>query len=717
MTLTPAQLTALAAFQDFLKCPAEPVFLLRGYAGTGKTTLLKTLVQELGQRPANPHDKQGRRSLVQLLAPTGRAARVLATHTGYPATTVHKGIFAFNHLEPLQTEAGLAHKSFKFFYDLAPNTDPVGTVYVVDEASLLGDGFSESEFFRLGSGQLLTDLLHYVQPTPANGYKLLLVGDAAQLPPVTDAQSWALDATWLKQRLPAVAHLRDVELTEVVRQAAGSVILQNATDVRDAIRQGQFSSLRLKRHATDVRDVAPTRLLDDYRAEGGGPTDDQTIIITYSNKQAQRYNSQVREHFFPGQTSLAVGDRLLITQNNYLTPLQPLYNGDFALVQTVGKLVTRRVSIIVNATRVQVPLAWRRVQLAMLGMVNEAGQSLIVTRWVLDTFLHSPHRDLRPEETKALYVDAVMRWRDQSGKSEKHPDFKEFLQQDIYFHALRVKFGYAITCHKAQGGTWRTAFVDFSGFSGQSSALYFRWVYTAITRAAQRLYLLNEGGFEPWEKLKVFDPSTLATEQAVPLPPAVRAAQTEAFEELPELETQLAMASRPLPMRQLLRRVGGQLAPLAIIVTAVRAESYKETYELKRGVEAGEVTVDYGGDQLFRRARPSGSSSALTTEAVTCLNEPLSETALLTEPTFAADMPTGLSNFYERFTDLATPLGLSVLNIDMKPYTHTYTVQSEQGRAQLIIHYDGKGRLTNARLLKHSSAGIADQLHVLLNSL
>ena len=301
MTLTPAQLAALADFRDFLTHPEEPVFLLRGYAGTGKTTLLKTLVQELAQRPADPRDTQQRKPLVRLLAPTGRAARVLAEHTGREASTVHKAIFAFDKLQPLQTEADAAKKSFKYFFALATNADPVGTVYVVDEASMLGDTFSESEFFRLGSGRLLSDLLRYVQPTPANGYKLLLVGDAAQLPPVTDPQSWALDVDWLAQNLPGAARIRQTELTDVVRQAQDSTILENATTVRKALHGRDFSQLKLKRHPNDVRDVAPTALLDDYRAEGGGPADDQTVIITYSNKQAQRYNDQIRAHFFPGQ--------------------------------------------------------------------------------------------------------------------------------------------------------------------------------------------------------------------------------------------------------------------------------------------------------------------------------------------------------------------------------------------------------------------------------
>ena len=235
MTLTPAQATALSSFRDFLMRPEEPVFLLRGYAGTGKTYLLQALLAELEQRQLK----------AVLLAPTGRAARVMAQQTGRTeAATIHRGIYDFTQLRPLETEGADADKSFKFFFGLGHNLAPKGTVFVVDEASMVADAFSESEFFRLGSGHLLSDLLAYVKPTPANGYKLLLVGDRAQLPPVGDADSWALDSDWLTTELGG-APIREVELTDVVRQAAGSGILANATAVREALRKRQFAGLKL----------------------------------------------------------------------------------------------------------------------------------------------------------------------------------------------------------------------------------------------------------------------------------------------------------------------------------------------------------------------------------------------------------------------------------------------------------------------------------------
>lgn len=294
------QTQALTAFQDFLKHPEEPVFILRGYAGTGKTFLLKKLLADL-QQPA------------VLLAPTGRAARVMTRQSGRPATTIHRGIYDFSKLRRLEkqddnTGQNDAYKSFKYYFDLANNQEQFGTVFIVDEASMVGNKPSKGEFFQLGSGQLLSDLLRYVQPSASNGYKILFVGDRAQLPPVGDRESWALNEAWLSQHLDLGPVLPGGEMTEVKRQQAGSGILQNATAVRECIRTGNFASLRLMR-AADVQDVPLGQTLTTYLAAGGGPqAGSKTVIVTYSNNLARQYNEQIRAHFFPGQASIAAGD-------------------------------------------------------------------------------------------------------------------------------------------------------------------------------------------------------------------------------------------------------------------------------------------------------------------------------------------------------------------------------------------------------------------------
>lgn len=703
-SLTVNQQDALADFQRFLNSPNEPVFLLRGYAGTGKTFLLKTLLAEMS-RPA------------VLLAPTGRAAGVLRQQTKRNASTIHRGIYDFTRLKPLQDGKDDADKSFKFFFGLANNTAPVGTVFVVDEASMVGDSFSESEFFRLGTGHLLTDLLRYIKPDARNGYKLLLVGDRAQLPPVGDRDSWALDAASLSERLGGASGVpvREVELTDVVRQQAGSGILANATAVRDALRHRHFAGLRLTRTA-DVQDVAPGQFLDTYLAAGGSPERvDQAIIITYSNNLARQYNQQVRTYFFPGQPGLCPGDRIIITQNNYLDPDAPLYNGDFATVVTAGMPYTRQVRVHINKVPVYVALTWRPVRLRL---TQPDGTHHETDRLLLDSFLNSADNALRSEEVKALYVDAVRRCREAHKFDDRHSEFNNVLRQDEHFHAVRAKYGYAITCHKAQGGTWHTALVDFQGFSGQQHAHYFRWVYTALTRASHQLYLLNAPNFTPWDKMRVFDPrSKPPTPASLPLFSEVLREQTAQFDELAAVEARLSARQLPPAQLQQVRRVANVLADAGTEIDQITPIQNALRYDLRRGEQRGQVTVYYNKTVPFSSVQPSGAASEVTQSAVATLREPLPAAATAVPVVFELDAPPALAGFYEQFSEAATAAEVSILCVRHRLHAEQYQLQDESGRVNLILDYDKKGRITGVRVDQHDSPALLDKLHHILHNL
>jgi hypothetical protein len=710
MQPTKDQEKALTAFQDFLKCLEKPVFLLRGYAGTGKTFLLKKLLADLKQ-PAI------------LLAPTGRAARVMTRQSGRPATTIHRGIYDFSKLRRLEiqddnTGKDDAHKSFKYHFDLANNKEPFGTVFVVDEASMVGDKASEGEFFQLGSGQLLSDLLRYVQPSASNGYKILFVGDRAQLPPVGDRESWALDEEWLSRHMGLDPKLPGREMTEVKRQQADSGILQNATAVRECIRSGNFASLRLTR-AADVQDVPVGKVLTTYLSAGGGPqAGSKAIIVTYSNNLARQYNEQIRGHFFPGQASIAAGDWLIISQNNYLDPEEPVYNGEFATVLAVGEAfgVSRKVYILREKKQVEihVPLRWRRVRLRL---TRPDGSEYETERLLLDSFLDSIEGSLRSEETRALYIDAVIRWRDKTKHDHKHPEFSDFLKKDPQFQALRVKYGYAITCHKAQGGTWDTAFVDFQGFAGQRHAQYFRWVYTALTRAAQQLYLLNPPDFTPWQAMRIFDTSGKLPVPAVELFPEVKRAQTAAFDPLDELETRLGIAGRPPAQVQQFRRVAAQLREVGAEVAAVADQQYALRYTVHRGQEQGEVLAYYKNDVPLSRAIPFGSATPLTQAAADKLNAPLLPGAAVVPVAFDTDAPPALAGFYEQFAEAAAQQEITILCIQHKLHAERYLLQDVTGRAVLVLDYDKRGRITGTRLDQHDSPELVSRLHSILQNL
>jgi len=708
ITLTPNQLAALAAFRAFLAQPAEPVFLLRGYAGTGKTFLLQQLLADLTAQQRN----------AVLLAPTGRAARVMTQQSGRAASTIHRGIYDFNNLKRLEipTKAGKARdagKTFKYQFGLAVNKAVVGTVFVIDEASMVGDAFSEGEFFRLGSGQVLSDLLTYVQPTPQNGYKILFVGDRAQLPPVGDRDSWALDAPWLRERMVTPA-LPEVEMTEVMRQLSGSGILANATAVRECLRTGQFATLRLTRYP-DVQEVEPGQLLPTYLKAGGGPAaDDTAVIITYSNNLARQYNEQVRAHFFAGCPQVVAGDRLIVTQNNYLDPENAVYNGEFATVLQAGESFGETRQVYVNTELMEVPLRWRPVRLRI---VQPGGAVYETDRLVLDMFLDSPDNSLRSEQVRALYIDAIIRCRKQHNFDDKHPEFGDFLKKDARFNALRVKYGYAITCHKAQGGTWRTAFVDFAGHSGKAHAHYFRWVYTAITRASTQLYLLNEGGFTPWEQLRIFDPHTAPAVAAVPLWPEVQLAQTAAFDPLDKLEEQLGIGKYAPAQVQQFRRVAGQLQATGIEVTDVQPAQYALRYALRQGQEQAEVLAHYSNKSPLTKTLPQGNNVPLAQAAAALLNAPLPVGTAVMPASFGPGEPAAVASFYEQFAEAAAAQDIIILHIRHNKNVELYQLQDATGRAVLNLDYQNKGRITGARLIQHDSPELAAKLHTILQNL
>ena len=366
-------------------------------------------------------------------------------------------------------------------------------------------------------------------------------------------------------------------------------------------------------------------------------------------------------------------------------------------------------------TEVYVPLQWRRVRLRL---TRPNGSTYEAERLLLESFLNRIEGKLTSAEMRALYIDAVIRWRGKTGHDHKHPEFSAFLKKDPRFQALRVKYGYAITCHKAQGGTWNTAFVDFQGYSGQQHSDYFRWVYTAITRAAKQLYLLNPPDFTPWEKLRVFDPlTTPPAPGGVALWPEVLRAQTARFDPLDALEARLGIGQRPPAQIQQFRRVAGQLGEIGVTVAAVADQQHALRYTLHRGEERSELLAYYKNDVPLSKAQAIGKPSALTQDAVARLNEPLPPGIAVVPAMFADDAPPALAGFYEQFAEAAASQEIMILLVQHHKYVERYLLQDATGRAVLNLDYDGKGRITGARLTQHDSPELARRLHTILQNL
>lgn len=482
--LTSDQSEALIQISSFLDSSYN-CFLLKGFAGTGKTTLMQIISSYL--------NSIGRAS--KLFAPTGRAALILQQKTKKKACTIHRGIYNFKDL--LEKKEG---ESFKFYYGLHQNEDSADCVYLIDEASMISDKYSEDEFFMFGSGYLLKDLSEYVFSRNVNR-KIIFIGDNAQLPPVNMSFSPALNISHLKERYNL--SILEFELKQVVRQLQDSGILKTVTKLRESISQNVFNEFEIDFSKDDTHKCNPENLIETYTkvAKNGGVQNN--IIITHSNRQALEHNQKIRMlRYGENYTQVQKRDRLLITKNNYNGEIE-LFNGMFAEVIEVGN-INRKETVRFKkkgGKTEERELIFRDV---LVKVRNEEGKLCNLKTTLLDKFLTSEEGRLHPLDQQALYVDFKNRMTEK-GIRPKTTDYNHAIRNDLYFNALQAKYGYAITCHKSQGGEWKNAFVDFKVYMGIMNMGFFRWAYTAMTRAKENLYVIDAPHYNALSKYVIKD--------------------------------------------------------------------------------------------------------------------------------------------------------------------------------------------------------------------
>lgn len=423
------------------------IFLLNGYAGTGKTTIIAAFVaalKELGIKPI-------------LLAPTGRAAKVLTRYSNLAAYTIHKKIYREKTISDYQS---------KFSLDYNREHD---ALFIVDEASMLSTNSSDSVF---GSGNLLDDLVQYVRQ--GKRCRLMLVGDDAQLPPVGDDLSPALQPSEL---LP----YGDVEyatMDEVVRQSQDSGILFNATMLRCMLENNIYEIPHFNLTFKDFRQVQGGELLEELQDCYDSFGRDETIVITRSNKRANRYNEGIRRHNLSAEEEIESGDMLMIVKNNYHyteqdkdSPMSFVANGDVARLKRIRRFEEFYGFRFIDAT-LQFP---------------DYNDYEMQVKILLDT-LTSESPSLTREQSNQLFIEVEKDYADITSKSKRYKAIRE----NPHFNAMQIKFAYAVTCHKAQGGQWKAVFVDRCLFGDEPMTRdMLRWLYTAITRATERVYLVN----------------------------------------------------------------------------------------------------------------------------------------------------------------------------------------------------------------------------------
>lgn len=424
------------------------LLMVKGYAGTGKTSMVNTLVKTL------PSVRM--RSV--LLAPTGRAAKVLSGYTGDRAYTIHKKIY-FQQRTP---SGGMVFSPARNLHK--------NTVFVVDEASMIG----WENYGAPGGGNLLLDLFEYVY----NGQncRLMLIGDGAQLPPVGSAISPALDLKFLQSEFSLTAAM--CELTEVMRQRDDSGILDIATDIRACLVGGSMDQLPLKLPGkADVMQISGMELQDYLEDVFGKYGTEGSVIVSRSNKRCNQFNQEIRARVFFREELISTGDYIMSVKNNYHwlgddSKAGFIANGDVMEILRIGKEESR------------FGFNFIHVSVRMIDYPDEPPVEMVL--WTDSLYVDGP--SMSSKDWGTLYNGVAEDYNHLPTKAER----KKAVKQDDFYNAVQIKFAYAVTCHKAQGGQWPVVIVDQGYLTEEMiDEEYFRWLYTAVTRASEKLYLLN----------------------------------------------------------------------------------------------------------------------------------------------------------------------------------------------------------------------------------
>ncbi|MBK7740618.1 MAG: AAA family ATPase [Saprospiraceae bacterium] len=691
ITLTSDQRNALEKLSAFLESE-DRVFILQGYAGSGKTTLLKGFVEYL----------QSLEKKFQLMAPTGRAAKVINQKTDLESTTIHKGIYSFEELQEIEKGEDENNVSFLYQYKIRNNPEVHVSVLIVDEASMVSDRLSQGEFFRFGSGHLLRDLIDYGRiEDSTTSSKIIFIGDPAQLPPVGMNFSPALDTKYLSETYKV--SVSQVEMKEVKRQDANNGILISATKIRQCLTSGYFNDFDLRENKKDIFNPKYHEYLETYKAQ-----QDQKIIICYKNKTALDLNLNIRCERFGSNLPIQSTDTVIIGVNNYRLGIM---NGEFAVVSEASPTVeSREVTFYNKGGKTEIiRLTWRSVSLIL---PDENNQPKTVNGYILENYLYGDNY-LKPEEQRALYVD----FKNRHPKLKKGTEeFKEAIYNDKFFNCIQLKFGYAVTCHKAQGGEWANAFVfwdrgtqaNFNFYeskhnrTGKTNSEFYRWAYTAVTRASKKLFCINPPYFSSFSGMNFIDVNVQQafnelTGQSNPT------TEINITEVLPELE-KFGLVDAPLTIQDHFIHRWYILKKHYIDIEAWQKVGYEVRYIFKRDAQTAAFKHWVNGQNVFKnnfQKLPAQTNSDELFETITKILECVTPIVInrnniegiLTQIEFDVAIEEEkpfLKNLFD-FISKGLTKGEIISNIQHLEYRERYTIVNN-GRSCIIdFEYDKAG--------------------------
>lgn len=663
-SLSDDQNNALSMIESFLASQTN-CFLLKGYSGTGKTFLMQGLVKYF--------TSVGRQ--FSLMAPTGRAAMVIGDKTKTDAYTLHKSIYNLSELED-------DDHTFKFRYKLNLNAHSVNAVYIIDESSMISDVYNEDEFFLFGSGYLLKDLFSFVDFKYRTDAKIIFIGDNAQLPPVGMNFSPALDKEYLSKNYQVTTD--EFEMKQIQRQQEGSGILTIATALRTCLEKNEFNRFDIGNFA-DTTTLSSEDFNSVYFQTVNNQISENTIVITHSNKQAHDHNLAIRQRFFPNQIDVQSGDILINTKNNYNYAVD-LYNGQFLKVVEASQIPEPPKTIRFykrGGEIAEVTFVFRNI---IAELTDVKGQKHQVNCKIIDNFLKSDLPRLTQNEQQALYVDFKNRHPDLKPRTQ---EFKEALRADKYFNAMQVKYGYAITCHKAQGGEWENTFVNFQVYMRILSRGFFRWAYTGITRAKKNLFAINAQNYSPLTEFIVQPITTIAN---------IPANQFYIPIDFFNRQTPFEFAQPFLKAKyvELTEKLKGQE-----IEISVSHQQYVERYSFKRDDKSVTIDLNYRAAGFTGRTTIINSSGQEFAQFIRQrITEPLTiEFPYNPEEEFQKEL-------FDLIKEQTSEEEIPITNISNENYCDRYFLKTEANCAYLDCIYNGQGIYSTFR--PYSTSGEQD---------
>ncbi len=706
LKLTADQKGALTALDNFLDNDSQ-IFLLKGYAGSGKTTILRGFLEYLTSIKTE----------YVLMAPTGRAAKVLRERTGKDAFTIHKSIYSFDELVELENG-----DSFRYYYKLRNNSEVAHRIFIVDESSMISDMESKGEFFQFGTGCLLSDLIEFSRVQhPGAATKIIFVGDPCQLPPVNDSSSKAFDKNYLHSRFGV--SVEETEMKEVYRYGSASGIAKAAMKIRRSMSSGYFNDFDLRQNDVDIFNPTHSTFLNQYDSIDGSK-----IIVAYKNKTCLDLNQDIRKRKY-GTRNLPVqkGDIVIMGGNNYR---KGIYNGEFAVVNEVSP--NNELRTIYLKGQQPVTLTWRTIDLVF---PSAGGEHKVVDGKIIENFLYGDNY-LKPEEMQALYVDFLQRHpRLKKGTDE----FKETIIDDEYFNCLMIKYGYAVTCHKAQGGEWDTVFTvwdhdnrenfnyltDEQATAGKTNDRFYRWAYTAVTRASKKLYAINPPHFTSFSKMRFIDPEvSQSLHQLEGVDPISEEVVLDNM--LSEAMENLQLSEQPIQIQDHFINVRHAVAKQHINVIGWEKRNYEIWYHFLREEKKAVLKTWINGNLQFNgryMIQPvKGSNDALAKELEIMLSKlpkvivkRNTEKPVQQAIEFDAEVEERLPftrTLFDSLQGLMIEAGISIDKVEHYPHRERYLFSKASDKTVIDFEYDGKGFFGRVLPVQSQTNNIALLLHL-----